>query len=139
MENRELLEDAAKAAGFRAARIGAHGFEVERNRTFKVNDGPLRDSWGWGLWNPLEDDACALRLFASMPFCELYVSDIGVTVFLPRKPPGEGVNMKCGEYASEHGGDMQAAMRRAIVRAAAAMCPREPRGVSHVDEQRKLK
>jgi hypothetical protein len=59
-----------------------------------------------------------------MPFCELYVSEIGVTVFLPRNP-GQ-VNLKCDEYASEHNGDMLAATRRAIVRAAAAMAPKEP-------------
>ena len=106
MTDRELLERAAKAEGHAYPWIISAGF-------------------GERPWNPLHEDGDALRLFTRMPFCELYVSEIGCTVFLPRKPQGEGPNLKCDEYASEHGGDMKAATRRAIVRAAAAIAPLE--------------
>ena len=84
-----------------------------------VNGGGWHPMTHEKLWNPLTDDGDALRLFGRMPFCEIYVSKIGCTVSLPRKPPGESPNLKCDEYANEHNGDLQAAIRRAIVRATA--------------------
>jgi hypothetical protein len=54
-----------------------------------------------------------------LPFREFYVSDIGATVSW-RRDDGSGHGYKCDEYAQEHGGDLSAATRRAIVRAAAA-------------------
>lgn len=114
MTDRELLEAAAKAAGLVFPRW-CPAYECIR---FGGDPSNPRDGW---TWNPLTDDGDALRLFTRMPFCELYVSEIGATVFLPRKPAGEGPNLKCDEYANEHGGDLSAATRRAIVRAAAAL------------------
>ena len=107
MTDRELLEAAAKAAGYEF-RVETYGDD------FQV-------LVCGGLWNPLTDDGDALRLFACMPFCELYVSEIGATVFLPRRGQGEGPNLKCDEYAHETNSDLQAAIRRAITRAAAAI------------------
>jgi hypothetical protein len=105
MTDRELLEAAAKAAGF---------------VSYDHENSLATDMWSRGYrWNPLTDDGDALRLFACMPFCELYVSEIGATVFLPRRGQGEGPNLKCDESAHETNGDLQAATRRAIVRAAA--------------------
>jgi hypothetical protein len=105
MTDRELLEAAAKAARL-------------EYRDDLWDGGHARNADGlWVAWRPLTDDGDALRLFCRMPFCELWVSEIGVSVFLPRKPGAVG--LKCGEYANEHGGDLQAAMRHAIVRAAA--------------------
>lgn len=118
MTDRELLEWAAKAAGIR--------YDLERSKPHPVSGA----FWGLWLqhddepseytqryWNPLRDDGDALRLFTRLPHRELYVSDIGATVSWRREGSQHGC--KCDEYASEHGGDLQAATRRAIVRAAA--------------------
>lgn len=107
MTDQELLERAAKAAGIEPASF------IGRDVGWHV---PGR---GIGSWNPLTDDGDALRLFTKLPFRELYVSEIGVTVSWRRDKSGHG--FKCDEYASEHGGDIDAATRRAIVRAAAAV------------------
>jgi hypothetical protein len=106
MTDRELLEAAAKASGRE---------DWNHSPNIKADEGDPRP---W--WNPLTDDGDALRLFTRMPFCELYVSEIGVSVYLPREAVGEGPNLKCDEYASEHDSDLGKATRRAIVRAAAA-------------------
>lgn len=100
MTDRELLEMAAKAAGISIDPIDA-----------------MHDPSEWVCWNPLTDDGDALRLFTKLPFRELYVSEIGATVRWTRDGSIHG--MKCDEYASEHGGDLNAATRLAIVRAAA--------------------
>ena len=112
MTDRELLELAAKAAGLDSI-VDSYGWDDIGGGCFLDGNEPPT------VWNPLKDDGDALRLFVRMPFSELYVSEIGVTVFLPRKPVGEGLNLKCDEYAEEHGGDIAAATRRAITRAAA--------------------
>jgi hypothetical protein len=110
MTDRELLELAAKAAGLTIKKSQFYPRET------LVEEPPGE----WNLWIPLEDDGDAFRLFTKMPFCTLYVSEIGVTVNLPR-PEGRVLGLKCDEYAEEHGGDIYAATRRAIVRAAAAI------------------
>ena len=116
-EDRKLLKLAADATGkkWKWVECPTHDGKVPG---FRHVDS-VTNAVYWFAWNPLEDDGDALRMFTRMPFCELYVSEIGVTVFLPRKTPGDGPNLKCDEYAAEHGGDMDAATRRAIVRAAA--------------------
>lgn len=110
MTDRELLEKAAKAAGYSTA----HYFDGEFMGAdrYEFCDGPHG-------WNPLTDDGDALRLFTKLPFRELYVSEIGATVSWRKDESGHG--FKCDEYASEHGGDINAATRRSIVRAAAAI------------------
>jgi hypothetical protein len=112
MTNRELLEAAAKAAGIEL--LGTSwgmssdgeflGFAVAGRKT----------------WNPLTDGGDALRLLTRLPYCEFYVSEIGVSVSW-RRSDGSGHGFKCDEYAAEHGGDMNAAAQMAIVRAAVAM------------------
>ena len=105
MTDRELLESAARAAGMIPR-------EFIGNQNYM--DGVL------DKWRPLEDDGDALRLLTSLPFRELYVSEIGATVSW-RRDDGNGHGFKCDEYASEHNGDLNAATRRAITRAAAAI------------------
>lgn len=105
MTDRELLELAAKAVG-----IEVMGYGRE--------DGDLRLRGG-AYWNPLEDDGDALRLLTRLAFRELCISEIGAGVSWRRSGSQHG--FKCDEYASEHGGDLNAATRRAIVRAAAAL------------------
>ncbi len=102
--DRELLELAAKAAG-----LQEWGWMAD-TLTHVVNN-------QFVFWSPLTDDGDALRLFTKLPFRELYVSEIGATVSWRRDESPHG--FKCDEYASEHGGDIDAATRRAIVRAAA--------------------
>ena len=119
MTDRELLELAAKAAGI----------EWVPSETQKGWECDLK----FGLWlridgepyegqrrrfNPLNNDGDALRLLTKLPFRELYVSEIGATVSW-RRENGSGHGFKCDEYASDYGDDMNAATRRAIVRAAA--------------------
>lgn len=101
MNDRELLELAAKAAGM----TGTY-FNV-----FADAEVPLSD--GEGPWNPLTDDGDALRLAVKLRIeiiPDLQVNDV-LTAFM------------VGSYgyntAEEIGTDPLAATRRAIVRAAA--------------------
>ncbi len=68
-------------------------------------------------WNPLTDDGDALRLFLALPWMCIETSDVGVTV-RERGEKCERVYFKCTEWLDEHEGDLSAATRRAIVRAA---------------------
>lgn len=115
MADRELLEWAAKAAGLVV--------NAEKQAARDASLGPEKASL-WinttsTAWNPLTDDGHALRLLTRLPYRELYVSEIGATVSWRREGSPHGV--KCDEYAEDHGGDLNAATRRAIVRAAAEM------------------
>jgi len=116
-DDRQLLEAAARAAKYVVDWVPA--WKAFRHRN------PVPDSRGMQTfpWIPLDDDGDAMRLLVKLPGATLWISDIGVTVFLPHKP-GE-VGLKCDEYADEHGGDMSAATRRAIVRAAALCEPHQ--------------
>jgi len=98
MNDRELLELAAKAAGI------------------DVN-GAMRADWLNGhstYWNPLKDDGDALRL--AVQLC-LYVT-VGPLASAASWPP-HGAWLQ--EVIEAHGLDRNAATRRAIVRAAAAI------------------
>jgi hypothetical protein len=99
MNDRELLELAAKAAGIEYDFIcptGAHCGDV-----FTMQD---------YFWNPLTDDGDALRLVVKL--------GMDLTLFYKSEPQGALVNISL-EMLSENGGDQYAATRRAIVRAAA--------------------
>lgn len=95
MDDKQLLEAAARAAGFNPIRWG--------------DDYP----GGWLLegeqesWNPLTDDGDALRLAVKLE----------LTVLPGLARDGEG------RLSSESGDDPYAATRRAIVRAAASLAP----------------
>ena len=95
--DRELLELAAKAAG---------GFVyVENMGWIEQDEHGNRGSW----WNPLGDDGAALRLAVKL----------GMWVFIR----GGYTDVMFGEhdsaFVSERNDDLNAATRRAIVRAAA--------------------
>lgn len=104
MNDRELLELAAKAAGIetafwndgREAHSSGEGFILPSNR----------------LWNPLTDDGDALRLAVKLNLW-LHVAVHGTSA---RRAGGAWL----GCEARVHGG-IEAATRRAIVRAAAAI------------------
>ena len=98
MTDRELLEKAAKAAGYEPATFEGR------------NVGWYLPSEGVGPWNPLTDDGDALRLAVKLNlqvtispcYCDAYSPDHDIGV-------------------SENNADTYAATRRAIVRAAAAI------------------
>jgi len=108
MNDRELLEMAAKAAGYSGAWIkwpGArHPLDVELG-FFHGSD--------WSVWNPLVFDGDALRLAVKLRLeierskhseCVVYVGEVGAGQLFER---------------SDEKTDIFAATRRAIVRAAA--------------------
>ncbi|KAF0844372.1 hypothetical protein FNL37_1816 [Methylovorus glucosotrophus] len=101
MDDREMLEWAAKAAGLPVVFDG-------HLPKLKVGGGKIG---AWRNWNPLEDDGDALRL--------------AVKLNIPVSPePANGSTWVCkGELQvfEMHGDDPSAATRRAIVRAAAAI------------------
>jgi len=115
MTDRELLELAAKAAGYKIAWEGGC-----------VAGWMAGGSW----WNPLTDDGDALRLAVQLGL-EIYFigddtdgGDSECSVGYP-----ESVRRPCGiKYVFEpHRGDIFAATRRAIVRAAAEIGKEQPK------------
>lgn len=111
--DRELLEAAARAAGIDARLIG--------DGMRKILGSPTDPVWRSG-WNPLTDDGDALRLAVE---CKADIAHNkgqqceGVGIFrAPLHPHHADMTM----YAFEpYGDDRNAATRRAIVRAAAAL------------------
>lgn len=106
--DRELLELAAKAAGYKATDIFCGHFVVQR-----PNDGVFED------WNPLEDCGDALRLACVLGLtveCDFHDSDT-CTAYQTR---GDIVaDEQAGMVGEVIGEPDFAATRRAIVRAAA--------------------
>jgi hypothetical protein len=96
MTDRELLEDAAKAAGIEFGWI---------------HDTPrIRAEMGWTPWNPLTDDGDALRLAVKLKM-NVHLDSNMVDV------DPDGISW----FSEAYGTDPLAATRRAIVRAAAAI------------------
>lgn len=101
MTDKELIEQAAKAAGFPLHVWGSPGSE---------NFVDMSKPPGQGRWNPLTDDGDALRLAAALRIdCEFTETAAGSRDFC------------YVELYEKHDGDRLAAVRRAIVRAAAAI------------------
>lgn len=98
MSDRELLELAAKAAGYDCRFSPDDPFCVH-----EMFIGPK-----WVAWNPLTDDGDALRLAVKLRML-LDVTPVGTGA----QAPGVGF------FSQENAGDTYAATRRAIVRAAA--------------------
>ena len=98
MTDRELLELAAKAAGYKFV------FDYDENL-----QGPcIIDSEGFPKqWNPLEDDGDGARMEEALKMNVIWMK-YSVRVG------------GCKEYFSDHNGDCQKARRRASVRAAAS-------------------
>jgi len=95
MQDRELLEFAAKAIG-------------------KVFVDPM--SWDDGAgWNPLEDDGDALRLAIKLGIKLRWHEVLNQALVWPCA----GDTLELQENGEDHSGDIYAASRRAIVRAAA--------------------
>jgi len=116
VSDRELLELAAKAAGIDYSHDNAH-WKHEDHCAFWSYD----DLCTCGArWNPLTDDGDALRLFCALPWLCIEISDLAATV-CERRRLGEPsrVYLMFTEWLDKHNGDLAAATRRAIVRAAA--------------------
>jgi hypothetical protein len=104
MNDRELLELAAKAAG--------HDFVVWP--MWHDADGAYFNDRATGqLWNPLTDDGDATRLAIRLGLAVSVEYTVGSTAVLWGPPTGH--------VREPHGDDPYAATRRAIVRAAAAI------------------
>jgi hypothetical protein len=103
MNDRELLELAAKAFGVSVVR----GY-------FGCGECWLTERKGFGLmpWNPLDDDADALRVAVGLGM-DIHTGDAQY-VFAGRNMSESGIG-----YCECHENDSLAATRRAIVRAAA--------------------
>ena len=105
MNDRKLLELAAKAAGYHyhGARIG-HDYE----NCYVSTTGNTDD---WFVWSPLADDGDTFRLMVLKRMqVNVSESDAMTTAFVPGSVQGEAVDFM---------GDPQAATRRAVVRAVA--------------------
>jgi hypothetical protein len=108
MDDRTLLEAAAKAAGINVTWTGwVPGPKSINGRAFRLPD-------SYDYWNPLTDDGDALRLAVKLRHFRV----------------GLGECIGRGAYAHiamlESGPDPDAATRRAIVRAAAAIGGAQP-------------
>jgi hypothetical protein len=107
MNDRELLERAAKAAGLTFSGI-TH--LINPDETYILTK-------EYGRWNPLTDDGDALRLAVKLNLQVESDSFNGDTIVVGNLAPGRPL-----ECATEpHKDDPLAATRRAIVRAAAAL------------------
>lgn len=107
MDDRTLLELAAKAAGWKRIR-------VEENGVYKVHGWHEGYEADWEYWNPLTDDGDALRLAASLEI------DIEFHINVEAIAWGRRANGEQRHVSQEPGLSMPAT-RRAIVRAAAAI------------------
>lgn len=108
MNDRELLELAAKAAGI----------EVSWRAMIMPSPGDDRTEWlgqridgGWKEWNPLASDADALRLAVKL---EMFL-DLTIAM----QPEDTCPNVAANDTDEDCESDPYAATRRAIVRAAA--------------------
>lgn len=106
MEDREMLELAAKAAGW--GRLEWH--EQGYHQAWMPNDE------GYSVWNPLRNDGDALRLAVKLGLSIDFIgSDVRVQHF-----GADGIRRECLEDYI-FGQDRFAATRRAIVRTAAGI------------------
>lgn len=111
MNDRELLELAAKAAGISGGwgdKLDYHNGEVD------LTDYWVLDGEELYFWNPLIDDGDALRLAVSLRI-EVAPENFSRSRVDARGPWGRWL----WEMYDDHGGDAQKATRYAIVRVAA--------------------
>lgn len=119
MNDRELLEAAARAAGVPLK------WPHDPDTYARVDCVPPRRTDTWDNWNPLTDDGDALRLAVLFKFTMDYFPDIREV--LVRHPYVD--EPLSSEFYSD---DPYAATRRAIVRAAAMMAPASTEELSAV-------
>lgn len=110
MNDRELLEKAAKAANYPIE------FDGEVNGYFPNGRDENGNVAEW--WNPLTDDGDCARLESA---CELGITWLRGFVISHNTNHKEGYYAYEVELYSDHGGDKNAARRRASTRAAAKL------------------
>lgn len=116
MEDKELLELAAKGAGYKDAKYQeGEWMSIRYGLPFALYVKQLHDDRGNGYWNPITDDGDALRLAVELgiSFCrndELAFAQLEADPSDPDQSWG---------FSEELLDDPFAATRRAIVRAAA--------------------
>ena len=121
MSDREMLELAAKAAGFDKFTYVEDGEGCYFDRGYEGPIAGIKLQDEYCIWNPLEDDGDALRLLAAMPSLWSLSLKFGaptVEMNVWWGTGGEKTNKIAREFAGD-GADRAAAIRRAIVRAAA--------------------
>lgn len=115
--DRELLELAAKAAGIEIAEwCDEDGFSIRLRDYDPAN--PMRPQFG--VWNPLTDDADALRLAVKLGL-RISTGSGSNDRKMTEVINGYGIRAVDRGRAELHGDDPMAATRRAITRAAAAI------------------
>ena len=110
MNDRELLELAAKAAGLV---IGFSKTSPEQGRPYVWNDEKKKGRW----WDPRKDDGDALRLAVKLRIRLNREINCGCDIVEAIGPEDDNMSCNCSTESIE--GDPYAATRRAIVRAAA--------------------
>lgn len=124
MDDRQLLEAAARAAGMRHMRWTgpASGMVRMLDPTRPETTGSIGPGW-----NPLADDGDALRLAVRLRIDLLLWINIDSVTAKTHIGAGRGISTQSGNsrpvnnHTELHGDDPAAATRRAIVRAAAAL------------------
>jgi hypothetical protein len=110
--DRELLEAAAKAAGFDSV-IEMYGFNEFGEPLLDGNEPPT-------VWNPLTDDGDALRLMVKLNAdVTQHSDDLPTCVAVTIIRPDSAAPADYAHIVELHGNCPYAATRRAIVRAAA--------------------
>lgn len=108
MNDRELIEAAAKAAGLNVLSRPEYAWPALA----------IEVEYGHDSWDPLNDDGDALRLAVKLDLSPSIFTVPGLTICTATNKPMSEVNIEV-----EHNGDPCSATRRAIVRAAAALHP----------------
>ena len=113
MNDRELLELAAKAAGILLVWDGDSPKEVTEHWSCDPTEPPHEREWDW---NPLTDDGDALRLAVRLNLAVVLHPALNQAIVRPYHT--RDMNRECREDCEKHT-DHFAATRHAIVRAAA--------------------
>ena len=114
MNDKELLELAAKAAGYADAEFQEYdGMDVRYGFPLGIWSKKKYEETNSGYWNPLWDDGDALRLAVKLNIYTDPATDDEADAMIVREPH------PVIRVFESHNGDPYAATRRAIVRAAA--------------------
>ncbi len=113
MTDKQLLKDAAKAAGIKLVFFGPDELPLDC-----TGMAPAMNILSAKVWNPIEDDGDALRLAVKLRISVWVDSSDACCSWVPegQHPFSEGMEQLAEEITN---GDPYAATRRAIVRAAA--------------------
>ncbi len=114
MTDKELLEAAARAAGIEVVRSR---LSDPINKDMLVIASSRNPFQATGPWNPLTDDGDALRLAVKLKIPLRFPDWANIARTWGAKEDPDFYE----EHADDHNGDLAAASRRAIVRAAASI------------------